>query len=54
MKEKKEMVEQNDRTKTSVDERENDHLRELLKKAVNQDQAPESLREKIRKMILVS
>jgi hypothetical protein len=37
--------------KISDDERETARLRELLQKAVNKEKAPESLREKIRKMI---
>jgi len=37
--------------KNSDEERENKRLRELLQKAVNKEKAPESLREKIRRMI---
>ena len=37
--------------KISDEERENRHLRELLQKAVDKEKAPESLREKIRRMI---
>ena len=37
--------------KISDEERENRRLRELLQKAVNKEKAPESLREKLRKMI---
>jgi hypothetical protein len=35
----------------SAEDRENRRLRELLQKAVNKEKAPESLREKLRKMI---
>lgn len=35
----------------SGEERETKRLRELLQKAVNKEKAPESLRDKIRKMI---
>ena len=41
----------NDTLKISDEERENRRLRELLQKAVNKEKAPESLREKLRKMI---
>ena len=41
----------NDTLKISDEERENKRLRELLQKAVNKEKAPESLREKLRKMI---
>ena len=41
----------NETLKISDEERENKRLRELLQKAVNKEKAPESLREKIRKMI---
>lgn len=37
--------------KISGEERENKRLREILQKAVNQEKAPESLREKIRRHI---
>jgi hypothetical protein len=37
--------------KISDAESENRRLRELLQKAVNKEKAPESLREKLRKMI---
>jgi hypothetical protein len=45
------MTNENGKIKISDEERENKRLRELLKKAVNQEKAPEELREKIRKMI---
>jgi hypothetical protein len=41
----------NGRLKISDEETENRRLRELLQKAVNKEKAPESLREKLRKMI---
>jgi hypothetical protein len=41
----------NGTTTISGEERENRRLRELLQKAVNKEKAPESLREKLRKMI---
>jgi len=41
----------NDTIKISDKERENRRLRALLQKAVNGEKAPESLREKLRKMI---
>ena len=41
----------NGTVKISDEERDAQRLRELLQKAVNQEKAPESLREKIRKMI---
>ena len=37
--------------KTSNEEQENKRLREALQKAVNAEKAPESLRQRIRKMI---
>ena len=37
--------------KISNEERENRRLREVLQKAVNREKAPETLREKIRRMI---
>lgn len=37
--------------KISDDERETARLRELLQKAVNREKTPESLREKLRRMI---
>ena len=45
------MTNGNGTTKISNDERENRRLREMLQKAVRKEKAPESLREKIRKMI---
>lgn len=44
-------INKNGAVKISDGERENKRLRELLQKAVNKEKAPESLREKIRKMI---
>ena len=41
----------NSTIKMSDEERENRRLRELLQRAVNRENAPESLREKLRKMI---
>ncbi|MEP6901220.1 MAG: hypothetical protein ABJA66_05690 [Actinomycetota bacterium] len=51
MKDKKMMNNGNGTTKISDEERENKRLREALQKAVNQEKAPESLRERIAKMI---
>jgi hypothetical protein len=51
MKAKKTMTNENGKIKISDEERENNRLRELLQKAVNQEKAPGNLREKIRKMI---
>jgi hypothetical protein len=51
METKKMMTNENGKIKISAEERENKRLRELLQKAVNQEKAPESLREKIGKMI---
>jgi len=51
MRAKKMMTNENGKIKISDEERENKRLRELLQKAVNQEKAPEELREKIRKMI---
>jgi hypothetical protein len=45
------MTKQNGKIKISDEKRENKRLRELLQKAVNQEKAPEGLREKIQKMI---
>lgn len=42
---------ENGKMKTEDAESENRRLREILQKAVNKEKAPESLREKIRKMI---
>ena len=44
-------MKQNGTMKISDEERENRRLRELLQKAVNKEKAPESLREKLRRMI---
>lgn len=51
MKRKKMMTNENGTIKISDEERENKRLRELLQKTVNKEKAPESLHEKIRKMI---
>ena len=51
MKDKKIMRNENETVKTSNEERENKRLREILQKAVNKEKAPESLRERIAKMI---
>jgi hypothetical protein len=52
MKAKKMMtIKPNGTVKISDAELENKRLRELLQKAVNREKAPESLREKLRKMI---
>ena len=51
MRAKKMKHNRNGTTKISDEESENRRLRELLQKAVNKENAPESLREKIRKMI---
>ncbi len=51
MKDKKIMINGNRTIKISDEERENKRLRDLLQKAVNKEKAPESLRERIAKMI---
>jgi hypothetical protein len=51
MKDKKTMTNKNETVKISDEERENLRLREILQKAVNKEKAPESLRERIAKMI---
>ncbi|CAN5553907.1 hypothetical protein BH10ACI1_BH10ACI1_28530 [soil metagenome] len=51
MKAKKIMRNENESVKASNEERENKHLRDLLQRAVNKEKVPESLREKIAKMI---
>lgn len=51
MRTKKMMTNENGKIMISDEERENKRLRELLQKAVNQEKAPQNLREKIRKMI---
>jgi hypothetical protein len=51
MKDKKMMNKEHETIKTSNEERENKRLRDLLQKAVNKEKAPESLRERIAKMI---
>ncbi len=51
MKDKKIMKNEKETVETSHEERENKRLREILQKAVNREKAPESLREKIAKMI---
>ena len=51
MKVKKMMTNKNGTIKNEDEERENKRLRELLKKAVNKEKAPESLRQRIAKMI---
>ena len=45
------MTNKNGTIKNEDEERENKRLRELLKKAVNKEKAPESLRGRIAKMI---
>ena len=45
------MTDKNGTIKNEDEERENKRLRELLKKTVNKEKAPESLRERIAKMI---
>lgn len=50
-KDKKDMLNGNGKAKLADDERENRRLKEVLQKAVNKEDAPESLRERIRKMI---
>jgi hypothetical protein len=44
-------INRNDTIKISDAQSEDRRLRELLQKAVNREKAPESLRDKIRKMI---
>ncbi len=51
MKVKKMMTNKNKPLKNSDQDRENKLLREILQKAVNKEKAPESLRERIAKMI---
>jgi hypothetical protein len=51
MREKQMKHNENGAIKISDEERENKRLREILQKAVNKEKAPESLREKLRKMI---
>ncbi len=51
MKVKKMMTNGNETIKMPAEERADKRLRDILQKAVNQEKAPESLREKIRKMI---
>lgn len=41
----------NDNHKNEIEEQENKKLKNILKKAVNTEKAPDSLREKISKMI---
>lgn len=48
---KKNMLNGNGKAKLADDEREIRHLKKALQKAVNKENAPESLRERIRKMI---
>lgn len=50
-KDEKNMLNGNGKAKLADDERENQKLKEALQKAVNKENAPESLRERIRKMI---
>lgn len=45
------MKDEKETPENSDEERENHRLRVLLQKAVNQEKAPESLREKLQKMI---
>ncbi len=51
MKPKKTMTKDNGNRKTFNGEREIEPLREILQKAVNREKAPDSLREKIRRLI---
>ena len=51
MRAKKMNMNGNDALKLADEERDNKRLRELLQSAVNKEKAPESLRDRIRKMI---